>query len=54
MEVVFNCLAAGTFLYISCSEVIIDEFGKPENKKLKFLFYLIGLAFITSLLFVEP
>lgn len=53
-EIVFNCLAAGTFLFISCSEVIIEEFGKPEHRKVKFLFYLIGIAFIGSLLFVEP
>ena len=24
---VFNCLAAGTFLYIACSEVIVQEFS---------------------------
>jgi len=26
-ELIFNCLAGGTFLYIACSEVIIEEFS---------------------------
>eukprot|EP00356_Strombidium_inclinatum_P012266 CAMPEP_0170502182 /NCGR_PEP_ID=MMETSP0208-20121228/40692_1 /TAXON_ID=197538 /ORGANISM="Strombidium inclinatum, Strain S3" /LENGTH=120 /DNA_ID=CAMNT_0010781103 /DNA_START=420 /DNA_END=779 /DNA_ORIENTATION=+ len=29
-ELVFSCLAAGTFLYIACSEVIIEEFSVPH------------------------
>ena len=53
-EIVFNCLAAGTFIYIACSEVIIEEFTNPVNKRAKFLFYLVGIAFISSLKFVEP
>ena len=53
MELVFNCLAAGTFVYISCSEVIVEEFSDPKNKKLKFLFYIIGICFISSLGLVE-
>lgn len=27
LEIVFNCLAAGTFLYIACSEIIVEEFS---------------------------
>lgn len=27
LEVIFNCLAAGTFIYIACSEVIVEEFA---------------------------
>ena len=27
VEIVFSCLAGGTFLYIACSEVIIEEFS---------------------------
>ena len=53
-EVVFNCLAAGTFIYIACNEVLIEEFANKEHKKIKFLFYLIGIAFIASLKYVEP
>jgi len=53
MEIVFSCLAAGTFLYISCSEVIIEEFSNPENKYLKLFFYLLGFGIIFSLAFIE-
>jgi len=27
LELLFNSLAAGTFIYIGCSEVIIEEFS---------------------------
>ena len=53
VEVVFNCIAAGTFLYIACSEVIIEEFSLPENKYIKLFFFLIGIALITCLRFIE-
>ena len=53
MDVVFNSLAAGTFLYIACSEVIVEEFTIPGGRCWKFLFYLIGIAIIFSLWFLE-
>ena len=53
-ECVFTCLAAGTFLYIACSEVIIEEFSMPENKVVKLFFFLIGIALIGCLKFLEP
>ena len=52
-EIIFSCLAAGTFIYIACSEVIIEEFSSPQNKWFKFIFYIMGIAFIASLKFVE-
>jgi len=53
IEIVFNCLAGGTFLYIACSEVIIEEFSQPDNKFLKLMFFIVGIAVISSLLFLE-
>ena len=53
LDVVFNSLAAGTFLYIACSEVIVEEFTIPGGRCWKFLFYLIGIAIIFSLWFLE-
>ena len=53
VEIIFNCFAGGTFIYIACSEVIIEEFNDPKNKQLKFLFYIIGICFIASLGLVE-
>jgi len=52
MEIVFSCLAAGTFIYIACSEVIIEEFSLPRDKGLKLLFFMLGIAIIISLLFL--
>lgn len=51
-EMTFTCLAAGTFLYIACSEVIIEEFSMPENKVLKLVCFLLGICLIGSLKFI--
>ena len=53
-ELIFNCLAAGTFLYIACSEVIVDEFSIPRYRFLKLFFYLIGIGCIAILKILEP
>lgn len=53
-EMIFNCLAAGTFLYIACSEVIIEEFSIPQFRLLKLFFYLVGIACISLLKFLDP
>ena len=52
-EIIFSSLAAGTFVYIACSEVIVEEFSLPDHKFLKLFFFVIGVAIITSLLFME-
>jgi len=52
-EIVFSCLAAGSFLYIACSEVIIEEFSIPIYRYWKLFFYFIGIGLITSLKFIE-
>jgi solute carrier family 39 (zinc transporter), member 1/2/3 len=48
-EIVFSSLAAGSFVYIACSEVIVEEFTIPGNRGLKLLAFLIGITIITSL-----
>jgi len=53
-ELIFNCLAGGTFLYISCSEVIIEEFSLPNLKLVKLFFFIVGIALIASLKFIDP
>ena len=30
VEIVVSSIAAGTFLYISCSEIILEEFSDPS------------------------
>ena len=48
-EIIFSCLAAGTFIYIACSEVIIEEFSMPDYKYLKLLFFILGIVSIAWL-----
>jgi len=53
-ELIFNCLAGGTFLYIACSEVIIEEFSLPNLKVVKLIVFIVGIALIASLKFIDP
>ena len=50
---IFLSISVGTFIYIACSEVVIDEFSNPEYKYPKFLFFLLGAAVVVSLTLVE-
>ena len=43
---VFLAIAASTFIYISCAEIIVEEFSIAKNKYIKFLFYGVGMVFI--------
>ena len=47
--VVFSSIAAGSFLYIACSEVVVEEFGIPGNRYWKLLAFLLGATVITLL-----
>ena len=40
-------------MYIACSEIIVEEFSSGGRKFMKLVIYLIGIAIITSLLFLE-
>jgi zinc transporter 1/2/3 len=53
VNVVFSSLAAGTFVYIACSEVVVEEFSTPGNRWVKLLVFIIGAGIITSLLFLD-
>lgn len=52
VDIVFQCLAGGTFIYIACSEVVVEEFAMPGYKWTKLLFFIIGAAMITCLWFL--
>ena len=52
-NVVFSSLAAGSFLYIACSEVIIEEFSIPGNRYWKLLAFFLGATTITLLWFLD-
>lgn len=39
-------ISAGTFIYISCAEIIIEEFSISKHKFIKFISYMVGIVFI--------
>lgn len=52
-EIVFSSIAAGSFVYIACSEVIVEEFSIPGNRWIKLLAFLLGATVITCLWFLD-
>lgn len=53
VDVTFTSLAAGTFLYISCSEVVVEEFALPGGRWVKLFAFLFGAAIIACLWFLD-
>ena len=53
VEMTFACLAGGSFLYISCSEVIVEEFSVSQFRFLKLFFFMVGIGIISSLNFLD-
>lgn len=49
---IFQALSAGTFLYISCAEIIIEEFAIADKKFWKFLMYSFGIIFISVMAYI--
>ena len=52
LELCCATLAGGTFVYIACSEVIVEEFSLSRHRFLKLLFFCIGICIIASLVFL--
>jgi len=52
-SVIFSSIAAGSFVYIGCNEVVTEEFSVVGNRWWKLLAFLIGAAIITSLWFLD-
>ena len=52
IELIFACLAAGSFLYIACSEVIVEEFSISDYRYVTLFFFMIGIAIISSLAYL--
>ena len=53
VEGIFLSISTGTFLYVACSEVIVEEFSSPVKRYLKFFLYLMGGAFAAGLTLFE-
>lgn len=50
---IFLSITVGTFIYIACSEIIIDEFNSDIYKYWKFLFFLLGAMLVIILSILE-
>ena len=53
VNIVFTSLAGGTFIYVACSELIVEEFSLPGNRWWKLLAFMTGALFIGLLLLLE-
>mmetsp|Transcript_30350 Transcript_30350/g.29685 ORF Transcript_30350/g.29685 Transcript_30350/m.29685 type:complete len:85 (+) Transcript_30350:514-768(+) len=53
VDIVFMSMAGGTFLYVACSEIIVEEFSLPGQRIWKMLAFLFGAAVITFLWFLD-
>ena len=52
VDTVFMAIAGGTFIYVSCSEMVVQEFDKGGYTWLKMLLVVLGGATITCLHFL--
>lgn len=46
-------VSAGTFIYISTTEIIVEEFSVTRYKWAKFFSYLVGIGLMVSIYFIE-
>jgi zinc transporter 1/2/3 len=52
VDVVMSSLAGGTFIYIGCTEMVVQEFSTSGGRCVKLFAYLCGAMLITSLSFI--
>ena len=53
VNIIFMSIAGGSFIYVSCSELIVEEFSLPGNRWLKLLAFISGAFLIGLLLLLE-
>ncbi len=53
MSGICKALSSGTFIYISCAEIIIEEFQISKHKFLKFFMYCLGIGFVVLITLLE-
>ncbi len=53
VEAIFLALSAGTFLYISASEVVVEEFSVSRNKFQNFIGFILGILLIALITLIE-
>lgn len=50
LDAVFLSLCTGTFLYIACSEIIVEQFSDQQYKYEKYISYLVGCTLFCVLI----
>ena len=53
VDVIFLSISGGTFIYVACSEIIVNEFARGGHKAAKVLCVCLGIAVICMLWFLE-
>lgn len=53
VSIIFTSLAGGTFIYVACSELIVEEFSLPGNRWWKLLAFMLGAVLIGLLLLLD-
>jgi len=51
-DVIMSSLAAGTFVYIACTEIVVSEFSTGGYRLAKLIAFIIGACIISSLSFI--
>jgi solute carrier family 39 (zinc transporter), member 1/2/3 len=46
---VFVALAAGTFIYVGCTEIVAEEFEEQDNKWKKFFSLIAGVVIVGAI-----
>jgi len=49
LDVIFHSLSGGTFIYVACSEIIVQEFERKGSPSLKMLLVFLGGLLIALL-----
>lgn len=47
INVVLTCISSGALLYVALGEMILDEFNCGENRKQKFVLFLLGILLVS-------
>lgn len=50
---ILSAISAGTFVYISAVEIIVEEFSDPQNRLSKFTMFIFGNGFMVFIWFLE-
>lgn len=52
VNIIMSSLAAGTFIYIACTEIVVSEFSTGGHRVLKLIAFVSGACIISSLSFI--